>query len=136
MSEAANLKVVQDGYAAFARRDIGAILNLMADDVVWYGCYGCDPHVPAAGVFQGKKGVADYFQRVADTSTITSFDVKDMVASGDKVMVLGHYSAISSSRTPWETDFVTVNTVRGGKVIRFQEFVDCAKLNAAFPRQA
>ena len=34
MSEAENLKVVQDGYAAFARGDVQTILNAVADDVV------------------------------------------------------------------------------------------------------
>src|SRR5262249_59637579 len=53
MQEAQNTKVVQDAYAAFSKGDIPALLNLVADDVVWHGVYGGAAHVPQAGVGGG-----------------------------------------------------------------------------------
>ncbi len=35
MSEADNTQIAKDAYAAFGRRDIAAVLEVMADDIEW-----------------------------------------------------------------------------------------------------
>src|SRR5437763_561156 len=49
MQEAANTKVVQEAYAAFARGDVAAILERIDDNVVWNGVYGTNASVPRPG---------------------------------------------------------------------------------------
>ena len=55
------------------------------------------------------------------------------MAQGDKVVALGHYRAVTKATgKTFESDFVMVFTLRGGKVAAFQEFTDSAGINAAF----
>src|SRR3954466_15067530 len=54
MSEAHNIKLVQDSFAAFSKGDIAALLELLSDDVVWHGVYGGSADVPQAGERRGR----------------------------------------------------------------------------------
>jgi uncharacterized protein len=131
MQETQNTKVVQDAYAAFGRGDIPGILNLLADNVSWQGVYGAGPHVPMAGKRRGKAAVDEFFKLVAVHETFSSFEPREFVASGNKVVALGHYSGKTSSGKTFDADFAMVFTVENGKVTAFQEFTDSAAINAA-----
>ena len=110
MSEADNTKVVQDAYAAFGRGDVQSILDRLDDGIVWQGVYGAaSTHV-----------------------NFTRFEPKEFVATGDKVVTLGHYTAKTSANKEFDSDFAMVFTMRNGKVTTFQEFLNTAALNAAF----
>jgi ketosteroid isomerase-like protein len=66
-----NLQVVKDGYAAFSRGDIPALLALMAEDVEWQ-IPGAG--LPLAGTYRGHDGVAKFFQKLAaDTEILNSW---------------------------------------------------------------
>ena len=134
MSEAENLKVVQDGYAAFARGDVQTILNALADDVVWHSVYGAGSHVPEAGERHGKAAVAEFFKILSETFKFKQFDVRDFVASGNKVVALGHFAGTSDAGGAVDSDFASVFTMREGKIARFQDFNDSSQMNAAFAK--
>ena len=134
MSEAENLKVVQDGYAAFARGDVQTIVNALADDVVWHSVYGAGSHVPGAGERHGKAAVAEFFKILSETFTFKQFDVSDFVASGNKVVALGHFAGTSDAGGAVDSDFASVFTMREGKIARFQDFNDSSQMNAAFAK--
>lgn len=136
MQESLNTKVVQDAYAAFGRGDIQALLGYFADDIVWMGVYGAAAHVPTAGERRGKAAVAEFFKLVAANITFSRFEPKQFVASGDKVVALGHYTATTPLKTGFDSDFAMVFTLRDGKVAHFQEFCDVAAINAAFAPSA
>jgi uncharacterized protein len=133
MSEAQNTKVVQDAYAAFGRGDITTLLGLMTDDVDWHAVIGTAAHVPFSGPRTGKAAVAEFFKQVAASEDFQQFEPREFVAQGDKVVALGHYRAVTkpTGRT-FDSDFVMVFTLRGGKVAAFREFTDSAGINAAF----
>ena len=132
MSEADNTKVVQDAYAAFGRGDVQSILDRLDDGVVWQGVYGAASNVPMAGERRGKPAVAEFFKLVATHVNFTRFEPKEFVATGDKVVTLGHYTAKTSANKEFDSDFAMVFTMRNGKVTTFQEFLNTAALNAAF----
>jgi len=132
MQEAQNTKVVQDAYAAFGRSDIPTLLTYLADDIVWAGVYGAASHVPTSGERRGKAAVAEFFKQVAEHVQFNQFEPKEFVASGDKVVALGHYAATTSVKKTFESDFAMVFTLRNGKVTHFQEFCDSAAINAAY----
>ena len=132
MQEAQNTKVVQDAYAAFGRGDIPTLLTHLADDVVWTGVYGAASHVPTSGVRRGKAAVAEFFKQVAEHVQFSQFEPKEFVATGDKVVALGHYAATTSLKRSFDSDFAMVFTLRNGKVTHFQEFCDSAAVNAAY----
>lgn len=132
MHEAQNTRVVQEAYAAFSRSDVQAILDRLDDGIVWKGLYGAGPHVPSAGERRGKAQVAEFFKQVADNVNFSTFEPKEFIADGDKVIALGHYTATTPIGKAFDSDFAMVFTLRNGKVTAFQEFTDSAAVNAAY----
>jgi ketosteroid isomerase-like protein len=133
MNESANTKVVQDAYAAFGRGDITTLLSYMSDDVVWQPVIGTAPFVPFSEPRQGKAAVENFFRQVAAAEDFSQFEPREFVAQGNTVVAIGHYRAVAKTTTrSFESDFVMVFTLEGGKVTRFREFTDSAAVNAAF----
>lgn len=132
MQEAQNTRLVQDAYAAFFRSDLNGMLALMSDDVVWKGVTGASRDVPMSGVRHGKAEVTRFFEHVARDMTFSRFEPQQFVAQGEKVVVLGHYAATIRTGGTMDSDFVMVFTLRGGRIVEFQEFLDVSQLNAAY----
>lgn len=63
--------------------------------------------------------------------TFSRFEPKEFIATGDKVVALGHYTAATPIKKSFDSDFAMVFTLRNGKVTHFQEFCDSAAINAA-----
>jgi ketosteroid isomerase-like protein len=133
MQEAQNTKLVQDAYASFLRGDTAGVLALLDDQVDWRPVIGAGRHVPTSGARRGTAQVAEFFKQVAASTTFSRFEPREYVAQGDKVVALGHYTATTSGGGAFDSDFVMIFTVRGGKIVAFQELLDSAALNAAFP---
>ena len=136
MQETQNTKVVQDAYAAFARGDVQGILDTLDEGIVWKGVYGAGPHVPTSGERRGKAQVGEFFKQVAQNVNFSRFEPKEFIATGDKVVALGHYTATTPISKKFDSDFAMVFTVRNGKVTEFQEFTDSAAVNAAYEVRA
>lgn len=132
MEEARNTKVVQEAYAAFSRGDIQTLLSKFADDIVWTAVYGAGSHVPTAGERRGKAAVAEFFKQVAENINFSHFEPKEFIATGDKVVALGHYTATTPMKKSFDSDFAMVFTLWNGQVARFQEFCNSAAINAAY----
>jgi ketosteroid isomerase-like protein len=133
MSAEQNTAIVKDAYAAFARRDIPALLNLVSDDVDWQAVVGASAAVPTSGRRVGRQAVAKFFEDLAGGLQFRQFEPREFIAERDKVVVLGFYEATSlATGRGMSSDWVMVFTVRGGKIAQFREFADVAALNAAF----
>jgi hypothetical protein len=132
MGEAENTKVVQEAYAAFGRGDVQAILDRLDDNVAWTAVYGSGPQVPQGGQRQGKPAVADFFKQLSSQVTFSTFEPREFIATGDKVVALGRYVGKTPVGKTFDLDFAMVFTLRNGKVVRFQEFTDSAAVNAAY----
>jgi hypothetical protein len=132
MEEARNTKVVQEAYAAFSRGDIQTLLSKCADDIVWTAVYGAGSHVPTAGERRGKAAVAEFFKQVAENINFSRFEPKEFIATGDKVVALGHYTATTPMKKSFDSDFAMVFTLGNGQVTRFQEFCNSAAINSAY----
>ena len=132
MHESENTKTVQEMYAAFSKGDIQFILDRLADDVMWHGVYGAGSHVPFSGAMRGKAAVGTFFQNVGNHMTFSRFEPREFIATGDKVVALGHYVGTSSVKKSFDSDFAMVFTLQNGKVTKFQEFTDSAAVDRAF----
>ncbi len=130
MSEEANVQVVREAYAAFGRGDIEAILGSLSENVEWIA-----PGVePVAGTYRGRGEVARFFQKVNDISEFSSFEPREYVAQGDRVIALGSYRAkVKSTGRIYECDWAMSFSFAGGKISKFQEFTDTAAIVAALP---
>ena len=132
MQEAQNTRVVQDAYAAFGRGDTQALLGTFADDIIWNPVYGAGAHVPTSGERRGKPAVGEFLKQVAANVHFSRFEPREFVATGDKVVALGHYTATTPIGKGFDSDFAMVFTVRDGKIVRFQEFCNTAAIDAAY----
>jgi ketosteroid isomerase-like protein len=62
MSLEENAQTAQEGYAAFGRGDVPAILELLTDDIEWIEP-GPPDVIPAAGTYRGKEEVGRLSRR-------------------------------------------------------------------------
>jgi ketosteroid isomerase-like protein len=131
MSEQDNLKAVQQAYAAFLQGDIATVIDACTDDVVWEA--PGPKEVPQAGLFNGKNGVADFFRILGDTEEVQFLETEAFFASGERVVVLGHYSArVKATGRTAQTDFVHSFVMRGGKVAKYRQYYDTAQYAQAY----
>jgi ketosteroid isomerase-like protein len=114
-----NLELIQGGYEAFGRGDVGAVLGIMADDVEW----NVPAVLPQGGHARGKDEVGGFFERLLSIWQDLNLDIEDFVASGDRVCVIGRGSGkVDGTETGY--GFVHAWTVRDGRAVRFDEYAD------------
>ncbi len=130
MSERTNAGVVQQGYEAFGRGDIPALLDLLTDDVEW--TLQGPSVIPFAGTRHGHGGVAEFFSVLGETLDFEQFEPREFIAQGDTVVVVGVERSLSraTGRTI-EQEWAHVNTLRDGKIAKFRAFEDTGAYVAA-----
>jgi uncharacterized protein len=116
-----NVALLRATYDAFGRGDVPAVLGSFADDITWHA-----PAVlPQGGDAKGKEEVAQFFQRLVGTWDGLQLDLRDFVASGDRVCVIGQAEGrLDGTQTGY--GFVHCWTVRDGLCVDFDEYVDPA----------
>jgi ketosteroid isomerase-like protein len=129
MSEQENVDVVRTGYEAFGRGDIIGLLAQLDPHVEWLTPGPAD--LPTAGQRRGHDAVGEFFQTLSGLLDVERFEPKQFVAQGDMVIVIGDdTSRVKATGTRLEFRFVHAFTVRNGKVVRFEEFLDVSPLVA------
>src|SRR5580698_10008087 len=87
MSVEENVQSAKEGYAAFGRGDVPAILELLADDIEWIEP-GPPDLLPAAGTYRGKEEVGRFFATIGENLDIHKFEPHEFIAQDDHVVVL------------------------------------------------
>lgn len=129
MSEQQNVEVVKRGYEAFGRDDIQTLLGLFDENIEWTS--PGPPDLKLAGTRRGRQQVGEFFKAVDDMLDIQRFEPKTFVAQGDLVVVLGEDSArVKATGGMVDGAWAHVFTVRSGKIVRFQEYIDTSELVA------
>lgn len=124
-----NISVVQNGYAAFGRGDIPGFLSLLDANVEWKTPGQSD--YPLAGTRRGPGQVAEFFGTLAGLVDFEHFQPTTFLADGDRVVVIGHEKfKVKATGTSLSGDWCHVFTVRNGKIVAFQEFLDTAAIAA------
>ena len=130
MSERANTDVVQQGYEAFGRGDIPALLELLTVDVEW--TQQGPSVVPFSGTRHGHEGVAEYFSLLDENLDFEQFEPREFVAQDDTVVVLGmERSVMKSTGRTIEQEWAHVYTLRDGKIAKARFFEDSGAYVAA-----
>ena len=131
MSEQDNVAVVRRAYDNFKGGDIGGILDSLTDDVDWRL-----PEIEGAsfsGARRGRESVGGFFSQLAESQETVSFEPREFVAQGDKVVALGTYRwRVKRTGREYGGDWAHVFTVRDGKIAGFHEYMDSAAARAAF----
>jgi ketosteroid isomerase-like protein len=119
------LDVVKQGYEAFGRRDIPALVSLVADEVEWKE--SCPATWPYSGLRRNPSEVAGFFGALAGFDDLTSFEPKEFIEAGKHVTVLGYLegSALDTGQK-FKSEWAHVLTVNNGKITRWLGFFDTA----------
>ena len=126
-----NLALVQELYAAFARRDLKAVLAHLSPDVVWSEPE--NPFNPSAGTRYGHEGFLEWARIGREAEDIEVLEPQIFLTSEAAVAVLGHTKCRArTTGRAYESDFVHVVTLRDGMITRFQEFFDTYAAGEAF----
>lgn len=129
-----NLARVQDIYAAFARGDVPAILDQIADGCRWEEW--ADHTAQQAGVAYlqpqtGPAGVAEFFAALADLE-IHDFQVLGYIAGRHEVVAKIVIEASTPNQGRFRDEELHLWTLdEHGTVVRFRHYVDTAKHIAA-----
>jgi ketosteroid isomerase-like protein len=124
------IRVIEKVYAAFADRDLDALLALCAPDVA----VTQDPALPWGGQYQGPDGAATFVMKLmgASDSIVTP---EQLFAAGDDVVQVGRTAGtVRSNGASFDIPEYHVWTVRDGLVVRAQFFIDSTAMLEAIGR--
>ena len=131
MSEQDNVAVVRRAYENFKAGNVGGILDSLADEVDWRL-----PEIEGASFSGGRRGresVGGFFSQLAESQESVSFEPREFVAQGDKVVALGTYLwRVKKNGREYGGDWAHVFTVRDGKITGFHEYMDSGAARAAY----
>ena len=121
----AALDVVQKGFAAFGRRDIPALLRLVADEVDWKEVVPAS--LPYSGLRRNPAEVAEFFTDVERADDTTVFEPREFIEAGENVTVLGYAEGSArDTKQKFQSEWVQIFTVKNGKITRWRGFYDTA----------
>ena len=113
------IDTVKSLYTAFARGDIAAVLEMMADDVSWE--YEGPAELPTSGIRRSPKGVAEFFSAAAAQSSDLKLEMTEFFSTDDAVAAFGRYRATVKATTGIRVDSPLAHyfKFRDGKISRF-----------------
>lgn len=121
--------VVRRQYLASAAGDLDALRATLAPDVEWTEMAG----FPLAGTYRTPEGVtAAVMQRLGQEWQGWTAHDDAYVVDGENVVVLARYTAThKATGKPLNVRVAHHFTVRGGLIVRFEQFVDTALVRDA-----
>ena len=126
-----NIDIVRGGYNDFLAGNVPGVLERFADDFT-FSVPGA-PDVPYAGTFHNRAELGRFFQEMGEEITMSLFEPREYFASGDRVVVLGHYEGkVNRTGAPYASDWAMAWTFKDGKVVAMQELSDPAQLRKGF----
>jgi len=116
-------------YEAFGRGDVEAVLGAMDPQIHWYEAES-NPYMPSGEPWIGPDAVLNnLFMRLGDDwdgFTVTPSAFHD---AGDVVVVEARYTGRNNGTgKPLDAQVCHVWTLKDGKITKFQQYVDTAKL--------
>ena len=128
-----NLIVIDGAYKAFAEGDIPAVLAVMDANIIWNEAEGNayadgNPYIGPDEVLNG------VFARIGDDHEYFNLtDIKLHEMSNNQVLATLRYKAkIKKNGVEYNTQAAHLWTLKNGKVINFQQYVDTKQLADAF----
>jgi hypothetical protein len=123
----ANVDLIANLYAAFARGDAPAVLGAMDSGIVWneaenFPYADRNPYVGPGAVAEG------IFMRIAAEWDGFQVIPGEILDAGDTVVVLGRYRGVyKATRKALDAQLVHVWRLKDGKITAFQQYADTAQ---------
>ena len=124
-----NVRLLKGLYDAFGRGDIPAVLGALSPGIKWYQAES-NPYMPSGEAWVGPDAVLNnLFMKLGAEWDGFSVHPKSFYGSGDCVIVEARYSGTyKATGRSMDAQVCHVWDVNDGKVPRFQQYVDTAKL--------
>ena len=124
-----DLEIVQALYAALKEGDGDRVLEILDPQVEWIQNEG----FPGGGRFVGAEAVYEkVFNRLADEWDGWGAEVGRWLEADDSVVALGAYrGTFRKTGKSMRAAFAHVYTLRDGRIVRFEQYADTAKVAAA-----
>ena len=122
-------EVVNSLYEAFGRGDMPAVLGLLDPEVQWQEAEG-NPYQPSGEAWVGPDAIVrNPFEKLGEDWAEFTVHPSSFHEAGDVVTVEGRYVG-KHGRTGKSLDCQVCHvwTVENGKITKFQQYVDTAKL--------
>jgi ketosteroid isomerase-like protein len=126
-----NVAVVRRVYEAFASGDIPSVLGAFDERIEWreadnHPYADGNPYVGPEAVLRG------VFARIAEEWDGFAATPEDVLDAGDTAVAYGHYTGtFKPTGRSVRAQFAHLFTLRGGKVVRFQQYTDTAQFQRA-----
>lgn len=124
-----NVNVVKGVYEAFGRGDIPGVLGAMSPGIKWYEAEG-NPYMPSGQPWIGPDAILDnLFMKIGAEFDGFTVHPKAFYDAGSSVIVEVRYTgSYRPTGKSLDAQACHVWDVEGGKVARFQQYVDTAQL--------
>ena len=111
-------EILREGYDAFARGDIPAVLAIFDEDIAWH----IPGRSPLSGDYRGHGEVAGFFMRANELSGGTlRVQLDEVHGGGDRLVALTTVSATRGGRS-WSSAEVHVWRFAGGRAVEMREY--------------
>ena len=112
--------------------DWETVMALLSEEVMWQ--VGARPQtIPFAGHHHGHEAVLAHLDTLRQTVERHEFGPREIIPAGEHVLVVGYERGrVKATDRFYETEWVHLFTVQGGKVVQLREFYDTATVAAAF----
>jgi ketosteroid isomerase-like protein len=126
-----NIKIVQQLYSAFGKRDIPAIVKMLSPEVEWGE--PANPYNPAAGTRYGHSGFMEWINIGSQSEDILILEPRKYLSDDDSVAVYGYMKCLAKQTGKiYESDFVHLIIIKDGQINKFKEFFDTYIAGEAF----
>lgn len=124
-----NVTLLKNLYDAFRRGDVPTVLGSMGPDIKWYEAEG-NPYNPGGEPIVGADAIVNQvFMKLGAEWDGFAVHPKSFHGAGNSVIVEARYSGIyKATGKSMDAQVCHVWDVKDGKVTRFQQYVDTAKL--------
>lgn len=131
-----NVDIVRNAYEAFARGDVPAVLALMSETIEWSEAEG-HPYRPSGQPWIGPDAILkNLFVRIGEDWNSFTIHRKRTHDAGNIVVVEARYSGVyKKNGRLLDAQVCHVWEIVGGKLSKFQQYVDTAELQKVMGAQ-
>ena len=125
MSETANVRLIQDLYAAFGRGDVGAVLGFLGPGAEL--SFEGPESIPWTGNWPGADGWTRFFQTLGSAADNVQLQMEPFAAQDGNVVFAGRYQArVKATGKQIDSPLVHLWTIRDGQVASCREMTNTA----------
>ena len=126
-----NVAVVREVFACLGRGDLAGVVSLVAEDVDWQSpvTRSHPPEIPWSTTRHTREEVAAFFQELGQAVKPEGFELLDICAQDDRVVVEGrNKGTVRRNGRGYEHEWVMIFTIQDNKITRFRHYYDTADL--------